>query len=184
MHKTPLRKEWRFNLLRESLASQVACGRWLFPPYLICRPARPVARFFGGFSCRASAFLLAVRNLSSSLYITGTLYVAIRVPFALLNIFSNLATHKTPRILDYGRRKQINLPKNIETPLSVGTSGSSACPARLQESAGSAFRTAGTANPSASIRSAQAGRIPASHRRPHSPTPTSLPSESHAPLPL
>ena len=39
--ETPLRKEWRFTVLRLSLASQKVCGRQFLPPYLFL-PSRPV----------------------------------------------------------------------------------------------------------------------------------------------
>jgi hypothetical protein len=42
------------------------------------------------------SFLLAVRNLSSSLYITGTLNIAIHVPFGSPIIFSDLAASHSP----------------------------------------------------------------------------------------
>jgi hypothetical protein len=69
-------------------------GRWLFPPHLWqAFPAGSPSfkgRIVGGCSYRASAFLWARRIYSSSRYITGTIYIAIGVPFSHLFISSNL----------------------------------------------------------------------------------------------
>ena len=52
--------------------------------------------------------------LSCSRYITGTLYIAIDGPFVPFIIFSYLAIHRPEHCLDSGRRKPMNLLKNIE----------------------------------------------------------------------
>ncbi len=75
--------------LRWSLASQqIVGGGYLHRAFY--RLPQPVCRFFGGCSCRVSAILRAGRIFPSSRYITGTLYIAIAVPFERNFAFNNL----------------------------------------------------------------------------------------------
>ena len=63
-HETPLcRVAFRFPALVTGLPA--IDGRWLDPPRLR-RLSRPVCRFFGGCSCRASAVLRAGRNIPAA----------------------------------------------------------------------------------------------------------------------
>jgi hypothetical protein len=80
---------------------------------------RPVVPFFRAASWRMllpgfCLFLGLAGNLSSSLIITGTLYIAIRVPF--LNIFSFNRLHRStfPVFLDSGSYKNPFIPKTVE----------------------------------------------------------------------
>jgi len=63
-HETPLcRVAFRFPALVTGLPA--IDGRWLDPPRLR-RLSRPVCRFVGGCSCRASAVLRAGRNIPAA----------------------------------------------------------------------------------------------------------------------
>ena len=78
-------------------------GRWLDPPRYR-RLSRLVCRFFGGCSCRASAVFAGSPESSSSRYITGTLYIAIGVPFVVIFIISDLQDCVTVNRFDYGKQ--------------------------------------------------------------------------------
>jgi hypothetical protein len=67
------------------------------------RLSRPVYRFVGGCSCRASAVLRAGRNLSSSRYITGTPLIAIDVPFSITFAFIELRAPHSLERFDSGK---------------------------------------------------------------------------------
>jgi hypothetical protein len=101
MHEAPLSIEWRFAVLRWSLASQVCGGRWLYPPSLLQALPAGISLFrgrsIGDCSCRASAFFGLAGVYSSSRYITGIFSVAIAVPFGLVFYFS---------VLDFGERRK------------------------------------------------------------------------------
>ena len=109
------------------------------------RLSRPVCHFVGGCSCRVPAVLRAGRNLSSSRYITGTLYIAIAVPFESHPVFNDLSQARTPERFDSGKphcfrfkkqyifgsalatRTEVRTPPRHHDPLDCG----SARPARL-----------------------------------------------------
>ena len=94
-HETPLSVEWRFD---------VCAGHW--PPKHVrtvvisaapsagsFRPVSPLrGRCFGGGSCRVLLFFGLAGILSSSRYITGTLWVAIHGPFHFFHVFNYLRT--------------------------------------------------------------------------------------------
>src|SRR5579859_2843598 len=87
-HETPLcRVAFRVPALVTGLPANY--GRWLFPPRLLQTPPTG-CHFNGGCSCRVSAVLRAGRIFSSSRYITGTLLIAIRLPFVRVFIFREL----------------------------------------------------------------------------------------------
>jgi hypothetical protein len=76
-------------------------------------------RFLASLAVALAGRLLffGLSGLSSSRYITGTLYIAIDVPFVLLILFSYL-TRPQPRLcLNSGRENRINLLKSIETKI-------------------------------------------------------------------
>jgi hypothetical protein len=83
-----------FAVLRWSLASQILWWTAVFPPCLLQTiPAGHSlfeGRFVCGCSCRGVCFVWAGRTFSSSRYITGTLVVAIQLPFAIRFCFNNL----------------------------------------------------------------------------------------------
>jgi len=108
-----------FQCRSESLASQVAYADGGCFHRTYCKLARPVSRCFGGYSRRASAILWAVRNLSSSRYITGTLYIAIRAPFVRPILFKHLLLSRMAHCLNSGRKDPINLLKNVEQGLEL-----------------------------------------------------------------
>jgi len=108
-----------FQCRSESLASQVAYADGGCFHRTYCKLARPVSRCFGGYSRRASAILWAVRNLSSSRYITGTLYIAIGAPFVRSILFKHLLPPQIGHCLNSGRRDPINLLKNVEQDLEL-----------------------------------------------------------------
>jgi hypothetical protein len=108
-HKTPLQmEEWRFAVLRWSLASQIMWWTAVFSTVPTagcpCRsfPFQRAALFADALAGRLLFFGLAGR-FSSSRYITGTLVVAIRVPFVRVLCFNNLWNQQFPDCLHSGR---------------------------------------------------------------------------------
>lgn len=89
---TPM--EWRFAVLRWSLASQIPCGRWIFHRayYRLSLPVIPIFRAALFADALAGCLLLfgLAGLVSSSRYITGTLVAAIRLPFLSLIYFNYL----------------------------------------------------------------------------------------------
>lgn len=92
--------------------------RWLYPPRLrrLSRPVIPFeGRFFGGGSCRASAFLAGWPDLLSA---PGTSlapsYIAIVVPFMNMFSFNNLHLQVSMLCLDSRSVGALRLQKTIE----------------------------------------------------------------------
>src|SRR6516165_80369 len=99
-HETPL-DEWRFVLpLVTGLPAIVAGGCF---HRLVYRLPRLVAASCGGCSCRVSAVFAGSPEFSSSRYITGTLVIAISMPFARVFAFNHLRICAKSNRFDSGK---------------------------------------------------------------------------------
>ena len=83
------------------------------------RIPRPVVPFFRAASWRMllpgfCLFLGLAGNLSSSLIITGTLYIAIRMPLSKILTFNHLRRFHAPVFLDSSSYKVLFIPKTVE----------------------------------------------------------------------
>jgi hypothetical protein len=97
--------------LRWSLASQqIVAGGCIHRAFH--RLSRPVCRFNGGCSCRASAFFCGLAGLfPSSRYITGNLCIAISLPFRVAFKVNDLHSAATVNRFDSRNTEQSNFKK-------------------------------------------------------------------------
>ena len=128
--ETPLQTEWRSAVLRWSLASQMICGRWLFPPCLL-------ADFPGRFSLlRAASLAVALAGcllffglaelFQQPVHHWHSIYIAIADATLCISLsFNDLQDIINARIISiYGTFTSEKSPKNHRSrtlPLAVRT---------------------------------------------------------------